>query len=84
MTYRVEIRETARKQLRRFPADLVRRIVARMYALEDSPKPRGARKLSAREEWRIRVGDWRIIYEIDDDRKVVTIAAVKSRQSAYR
>ena len=83
MRYRIEIRQTARKQLRRLPADVAGRIVAHVYALEENPRPRGARKLTSREEWRIRVGDWRVLYEIDDAQQVVTIAVVKSRQSAY-
>lgn len=52
--------------------------------LADDPRPHDVRKLIRGLGWRIRVGDWRIIYEIDDDRKVVTVAAVKSRQSAYK
>lgn len=83
MRYRIEIRQTARKQLRRLPADVVSRIVLRIYALEKNPRPSGSRRLTGREEWRIRVGDWRVLYEIDDAQQLVTIGAVKSRQRAY-
>jgi len=83
MTYRLEISETAQKQMRRVPENMLRLITQRISALKDNPRPQGAKKLVAKPGWRIRVGDYRVIYLIDDDRLLVNVAAVKPRQSAY-
>lgn len=84
MTYRLAITETARKDLRRLTDDsIVRRINPKLDALCENPRPHGAKKLEADVGWSVRVGDYRIVYEIDDKQKIVTIVRVRSRQSAY-
>jgi len=83
VTYSVVLRATARKHLRRLPDPLVKVIKERLYALADDPRPRGIKKLAGGLGWRIRIGDYRVIYEIDDDRRLVTVTAVKPRGSAY-
>jgi mRNA interferase RelE/StbE len=55
-----------------------------MEALADAPRPQGCSKLTGRDAWRIRVGDYRIIYEIFDDRRVVIVVVVGHRKDAYR
>ena len=55
-----------------------------MLALADNPRPHGVVKLSGREAWRIRVGDFRVIYTIDDTRKEVVIYAIGHRREIYR
>ncbi|WP_137110322.1 type II toxin-antitoxin system RelE/ParE family toxin [Rhodobacter sp. SY28-1] len=63
---------------------LARRIQAAIYALADDPRPPGCRKLEGREnEWRIRVGTWRVIYQIEEDRVVVLIVRVAPRGEVY-
>jgi mRNA interferase RelE/StbE len=52
--------------------------------LVDEPFPTGHRKLQGREGWRIRVGDYRIIYEVDDDRRVITVLQAGHRRDVYR
>ena len=82
-TYSLEIREHAERQMQRIPSNVLKRILPRLIALQSDPRPRGTRKLMGREGWRIRVGEYRVIYEIDDQKKIVRVAAVVPRQSAY-
>ena len=84
MKYRLEIKKSAEKQLRQLPVDVFQLVNERILALADNPRPRGCKKLVGGLGWRIRSGDYRILYEVDDERRVVTICAVKPRQSAYR
>lgn len=55
------------------------RVEARIAALADNPRPPGAVKLSGREDYRVRVGDWRVIYLIDDGQRRVLVSRVKRR-----
>ncbi len=60
------------------------RINAQLESLRDNPRPRGTRKLKGREQYRIRVGDYRILYTIDDPDNLVTINFIEHRREAYR
>jgi mRNA interferase RelE/StbE len=63
---------------------LARRIREAIVALADDPRPPGCRKLEGREnEWRVRVGTWRVIYQIEEDRVVVLIVRVAPRGKVY-
>ncbi|OQA46880.1 MAG: Plasmid stabilization system protein [Chloroflexi bacterium ADurb.Bin325] len=73
------------KILARLPADLRRRLLAALHKLEDDPRPQGYRKLEGYEDlYRVRVGDWRIIYAIRDAELIVLVVEVAPRGSAYR
>jgi mRNA interferase RelE/StbE len=61
-----------------------RRIVARIRALADEPRPPGCQKLSGAQKYRIRQGRYRIVYRIEDDRLIVTIVKVGHRRDVYR
>jgi mRNA interferase RelE/StbE len=62
-----------------------KRIVGAMRDLAENPRPPGCRKLVGGEgDWRLRVGDYRVLYEINDTRKVVRVLHVKHRREAYR
>lgn len=84
MTYRLEIKRSVEKQIRRLPVEMLPKVNEHILALRDNPRPLGAKKLVGGLGWRVRVGDWRIVYEIDDERRVLTIYAVRPRQSAYK
>ena len=63
---------------------LARRIREAIYALADDPRPPGCRKLEGREnEWRVRVGTWRVIYQIEEDRVMVLVVRVAPRGEVY-
>ena len=81
--YRLEIKRRAEKQMWELPADVFRLVNQKILALKGDPRPHGVKKLAGGLGWRIRVGSYRVIYEVDDDEAVVTVVAVKSRQSAY-
>lgn len=68
----------------KLPAPLHHRLSQRLFSLEENPRPRGSRKLTGREEYRLRVGNYRILYAIDDTNLVVTVFAVGHRREVYR
>ena len=82
--YRVLIRRSAEKEVAHLPDTVRTRVIERIHALADDPRPHGCQKLSGEEKYRIRQGDWRIVYEIDDDTVVVVIARVAHRSDVYR
>jgi mRNA interferase RelE/StbE len=84
MNYTVELLPAAVRQLRRLPAAARARIVARVAELETDPRPPGVVKLAHEELWRIRVGDYRIVYEIHDDRLLVLVVRIGHRKDVYR
>ena len=84
-SYRVTLARSAEKELLALGDPLVRRIFARIESLASSPRPPGCKKLEGRTgAWRIRVGEYRVIYTIDDGKRVVDVSAVRHRRDAYR
>ena len=83
-SYRVEIKPSARKELDRLPDKLIARIVGRLEALASNPRPRGCKKLKGGvHEWRIRVGDYRAVYAIDDKKLLVDVTRIRHRSEVY-
>ncbi|MEK7282051.1 MAG: type II toxin-antitoxin system RelE/ParE family toxin [Chloroflexota bacterium] len=68
----------------KLPPPVHTRISRKILSLENNPRPRGTKKLSGREEYRLRVGDYRVLYTIDDRNTVVIIFAVGHRREVYR
>ncbi|MCK4274609.1 MAG: type II toxin-antitoxin system RelE/ParE family toxin [Dehalococcoidales bacterium] len=83
MGYEVRIIRSAEKELDSLPGTVYTRLSKRILSLEDNPRPRGVRKLSGREEYRLRVGAYRILYIINDGNRTVTILAVGHRREVY-
>ena len=84
MSYKLYILQRAQKELFNLPEDSYGRIKASINDLANDPRPHGCLKLAGREGWRIRVGNYRVIYEIDDDGQKVTILHVGHRRDVYR
>jgi len=82
--YQVIIENKARKKMRRFPEKVVKRIDNVLTNLCLNPRPPGTDKLTGTDGWRIRVGDYRILYAIDDNNKLVTIYDIDHRRQVYR
>lgn len=83
--YRVILQEDAEKQFRKLDKAVQRRINVALVNLEADPRPSGVKKLKGREnDWRIRVGDWRIIYEIHDGELHVLVIEIGHRSKVYR
>ena len=83
--YRVVVERSAEKDLRRLPLDVRSRVADALRSLVDDPRPVGSRKLAGtKHDWRIRVGDYRVIYEIADSIRVVRVYRVRHRREVYR
>ena len=84
MPYTVHVRPAARRALRSlYPTDR-RRLVMTIELLADEPRPPAAKALRGRPAWRVRVGDYRIIYEIIDDQLLVDVVTLGHRREVYR
>ncbi len=82
--YKLEITSSAAKELSDIPPKHLRRIVARIRALADDPRPPGSKKLCAQEKYRIRQGDYRVLYQIEDDIPAIYIIMIAHRRDVYR
>jgi mRNA interferase RelE/StbE len=82
--YKLSILRRAVKDIARLPGDYPRQAGEHIEALAQNPRPPGAKKLSGDLGYSLRVGVYRILYEIDDDAKVITVYRVKHRREAYR
>jgi len=82
--YAVDILRSAQKQLGKINRQDQSRITSAIQALSDTPRPQGCQKLSGRLAWRIRVGSYRIIYEIHDDKLLVLVVTIGHRREVYR
>lgn len=84
MAYSISIERPAQKSLAKISQPFQNRIIDAIRALADNPRPTGVKKLSGRDAWRIRIGNYRVIYEIHDDRLVVLIVSIGHRRDIYR
>jgi mRNA interferase RelE/StbE len=82
--YSVRLRTRAEKDIEALPVSVARRVLDTIAGLGGNPRPLGIRKLEARNGYRIRQGDYRIVLEIDDDSRLVTIVRVKPHRDVYR
>ena len=83
MTYSLDILRRAQKQLAKINRQDQPRIVAAIEAPAENQRPHGCKKLSGRPAWRIRIGPYRVIYEIHDDRLFVLVVAIGARREIY-
>ena len=84
MTYTLTMTRRAQKQLARLPGGAYERVRDAIRRLAADPRPLGCLKLTGRDGWRVRVGDYRVIYEIEDSQHVVTVVDVGHRREVYR
>jgi mRNA interferase RelE/StbE len=83
--YQIVVERAAEKDLKRLSSEVRTRAVAAIQGLRENPRPAGSRKLAGTDnDWRIRVGDYRIVYEIADQVRVVRINRVRHRGDVYR
>ncbi len=82
--YSITFARSARKELEDLPNSLIKRIFTKIESLADEPRPVRCRKLQGFSNlWRIRIGDYRVIYSIDDSAETVDIIAIRHRREAY-
>ena len=85
MPYQIIIKPTAEKGMDKIPLPTRRRIADAIEELRSDPRPAGVVKLAGDENlWRIRIGDYRLVYEIHDDRLIVLVLRVAHRKDVYR
>jgi len=83
--YEVWLEKSAEKDLRNLPPQIFTKIIRKIKLLVKNPKPAGCRKITgSKNDWRIRIGVYRIIYEIDEKNTAVRVMRVKHRKDAYR
>jgi len=86
MSYSIVIRKQALKELEELPLKTNRRISLAIDALSNNPRPPGSKKLKGEKEyvWRIRVSDYRVLYVIDDQIRIVEIRKIGDRKNVYK
>jgi len=84
MKFQVILPKSVQKELNRLPEDITARILTRLAGLETNPRPPDVKKLKGRDAWRIRVGDYRVIYEIRDRVLQIVVVTVGHRREVYR
>ena len=83
--YRVIVEHSAEKDLKRLSSEVRARVTPSILALATNPRPAGCRKLAgSKSDWRIRVGDYRVVYEIADEVRIVRVNRVRHRREVYR
>jgi len=83
-SYRLTLRQSAVKELESLPRRDLARVMSRIKVLADNPRPPACEKLSGQERYRIRQGDYRILYEVNDSDQVVTVVKIGHRREVYR
>jgi len=84
MSYQVILPKSVQKELNRLPDDTAGRILDALSELKEQPRPPGCKKLRGESAWRIRIGDYRVIYEIHDKVLQIIIVTVGHRRDVYR
>jgi len=82
--YEIYLRKSAARELARIPKRDLRRIVSRIRSLSANPRPPGSERLSGSERYRVRQGDYRIVYSIQDDERTVWVVKIGHRREIYR
>lgn len=82
--YDVIIGKRVRKKIKKLPSDYQKKIIEAIYNLSNDPRPKGYKKITNYEAYRIRVGDYRVIYEIIDKQLVVSVVDLDHRKDIYR
>ena len=83
-SYKIVIKRSAAKEVEKIPKSHRKRIVAKIQDLSRQPRPLGVKKLSGEEKYRIRQGEYRILYRIEDSIITITVVKVGNRKDVYR
>ena len=81
--YKIEIKRSAVKEIKKLPSKHLKKILAKISSLSDNPRPNGCVKLSTDEKYRVRVGVYRILYEIKDKLLVIIVVKIAHRKDVY-
>lgn len=83
-SYSVVVKRSAERELRAVPRPDLGRVVTRIRRLADDPRPPGSERLSGEDRYRIRRGDYRVVYAIDDEQRIVEVVRIGHRRDVYR
>lgn len=84
IAYQVTIADSAKKELKSLPSDVTQRVWDKIRELPENPRPPGCKKLHGyKSRWRIRIGHYRVVYDIDDAQRTVDITRVAHRREVY-
>jgi len=84
MTYKINFARSTKKDFKRINRQDAIRIVTAISLLADNPRPRGVKKMSGQDAWRIRVGEYRVVYDIHDNVITILILKIAHRKDVYR
>jgi mRNA interferase RelE/StbE len=84
MSYQVILKRSAQKELDHLPQTTHERVINALVSLKNNPRPVGIKKLRGREGYRLRIGDYRILYLVNDYEKEVAIYEIAHRKEVYR
>ena len=82
--FEIRFKESVARDLRQLPNRDIERILKRIHKLQKEPRPTGCEKLSTQERFRVRQGNYRIIYEVDDENQIVIVYKVGHRREVYK
>lgn len=83
--FEIQLERAAEKDLRRLPDDVHKRVIKAIKPLSKEPRPPGAKKLAGgKNDWRLRVGDYRVLYEIADTIRIVRVYRIRHRRDVYK
>jgi mRNA interferase RelE/StbE len=83
-SYAIELKSSARKELESLPDSVLSRVIRKLESLTRNPRPAGCKKLRGYKDlWRIRVGDWRVVYIVDDPAKLISVTRIAHRREVY-
>ena len=82
--YAITIKRSAEREMDDLPADTFDRVVQAILTLEGDPRRRGSKKLRGVDEYRLRVGAYRVLYTVDDTRRIIEVVAVGHRRDVYK
>ena len=82
--YKIEFKKSAVKELHSIPDKDIHKIIRKIKSLKENPRPDGCVKLTGKEQYRIRQGNYRILYSIEDDRLVIFVVKIGHRKNIYR
>ncbi len=81
--YQVNLKKSVIKDLEKLPDIVLKRVQKTILALSDNPRPEGCKKLKGRDDYRVRVGDYRILYYINDDIVTIEVVRMQHRKDVY-
>lgn len=82
--YQINFRSSAVKELRKLPADDRKSVSHAIESLANMPRPKGVKKMAGAHAWRIRIGDYRVVYSIEDKQLIIEVIRIGHRREVYR